>query len=134
MKIRPCSLLLLTCAAAGVASSASAGDRVRAGQWDTTLNLAGMTMSKSVCLSPGDAAALNGDATSIRTYVDKINATTPSGCKVTDVKASGDQVTVKSVCAGGRETEGTTTYHGDSYETVTANGTKAQAKWVGACK
>ena len=57
----------------------------------------------------------------------------PPGCNVTDVKVNGGQVVVTSVCAG-KENVGTTTYRGDSFESTNSNGTKAQAKWVGACK
>ena len=56
------------------------------------------------------------------------------GCTVTEVKLNGNQVVVTSVCASGKENVGTTTYHGDSLETVNTNGTQSQAKWVGACK
>jgi hypothetical protein len=53
---------------------------------------------------------------------------------VTDVKANGNQVSVTSVCASGKENVGTTTYHGDNWATVNTNGAKSQSKWVGACK
>jgi hypothetical protein len=53
---------------------------------------------------------------------------------VTDVKAQGATVTVKSVCSSGRENVGTTTYHGDRYESVNTNGAKAQARRVGDCR
>jgi len=126
---RPWACALAACA---FAAPAWAADRVHAGQWETTLEVAGHSMTRSVCLSQADADAINGDERSIKAYADKVNA--PTGCKVTDVKASGDQVTVKSVCASGKESVGTTTYHGDRYETVNTNGTKAQSRRVGACK
>ena len=126
------SSLLIVCLIACSPLSAKAADRVRAGQWDTTLNIAGRTMTRSMCLSQSDAEAINGDATSIRAYVERVSA--PAGCKVTDVKISGNQVAVTSVCASGQENVGTTTYRGDSSETVNTNGTKAQSKRVGTCK
>ena len=48
--------------------SAEAADRVRAGQWDTTLNLNGKIITRSTCISQSDADAINGDAKSIRAY------------------------------------------------------------------
>jgi hypothetical protein len=117
---------------ASIALPAAAADRVRAGQWETTLNLAGKTVTKSVCIPQADADAINGDANSVRGYAER--ATAATGCKATDVKVNGNQVTVTSVCASGKESVGTTTYHGDSVETVNTNGLKSQAKWVGPCK
>jgi hypothetical protein len=124
-------VLLLACIFACVALVAEAADRVRAGQWEQTLTIAGRTISKSTCLTQSDAEAINGDASSIKMYVEKVSA--PAGCKVTDVKINGSQVVVTSVCASGKENVGTTTYHGDSFETVNTNGTRSEAKWIGAC-
>ena len=47
-------------------------------------------------------------------------------------EASGNQVTVTSQCAVGSNT-GTTTYHGDSFDSENSNGTKVHAKRIGAC-
>jgi hypothetical protein len=124
--------LHIALALACFAAPAAAADRVRAGQWDTTLDMLGRTMTRSACISPSDAAAINGDAKSIAAYVERVSA--PVGCKVTDVKISGNQVSVTTVCAAGKQNVGTTTYHGDSSETVNSNGAKSQSKRVGACK
>src|ERR1700674_1865794 len=125
-------VLLLTCVFGCFALSAEAADRVRAGQWDMTLNLGGRTISKSTCMSQGDADAINGDVKSIKSYVERVS--TPAGCKVTDVKIDANKVIVTSVCASAKENVGTTTYHGDSLETVNTNGAKSQSKRVGACR
>ena len=122
---------LATCLLASLALSADAADRVRAGQWDTTMTVNGAERTLSACIPQSDADAMNGDVNSIRAAVEKSIA--PTGCKVTDVKVNGGQVIVASNCAG-KEAVGTTTYHGDSAETVTANGMKVLAKRVGACK
>jgi Protein of unknown function (DUF3617) len=132
MKMSLLKTLLFACALMCLGFSVQAADRVRAGQWDQTLDLNGRTMTRSTCLSQADADAINGDAKSIRAYVERISA--PAACKVTDVRADGSKVTVTTVCAAGKENVGTTTYHGDSSETVNTNGTKSQAKWVGPCK
>jgi uncharacterized protein DUF3617 len=125
-------VLLSVCVLACCGLVAHAADRVRAGQWEQTLTVAGRTLSKSMCLTQSDADALNGDARSIKTYAEHVSA--PAGCKVTEVKIQGNQILVTSVCAGGKEHVGTTTYHGTSFETVNTNGTRSQAKWVGTCQ
>ncbi len=128
--MRTCGLLLV--ASAWLATPASAADRVRAGQWEVKLDFNGRSMVRSVCISAADAALINGDAASLRAYTERINEGT--GCKVTDVKTQGSSVSVKSVCASGKENTGTTTYSGDRYETVNTNGAKAQAHRIGDCK
>jgi len=130
--MRATRVFLLASAVALLGLPAEGADRVRAGLWETTLTLGGKTTTRSTCLTPSDAAAINGDAAAMRAYVEKVSA--PAGCKVTDLKISGNQVTVTTVCASGTPSVGTTTYHGDSWETVNTNGVKAQSKWVGACK
>jgi hypothetical protein len=125
-------VLLLACVFACFGLVTEAADRVRAGQWEVTLTVAGQTIAKSTCLTQSDAEAINGDASSIQAYTEKISAL--AGCKVTDVKINGNQVVVTSICASGKENVGTTTYYGDRLETVNTNGTKSQSKWVGACK
>jgi len=132
MKFRLTNALYVACTLASVALPAAAADRVRAGQWDTTLNMLGRSITRSACISQSDADAINGDAKSIKAYVEK--ASPASGCNVTDVKISGNQVSVTTVCAAGKENVGTTTYHGDSSETVNTNGAKSESKRVGACK
>jgi len=132
MKLIHPRTLLRTCVLAGLALPAAAADRVRAGQWDVTVNTGGRTVTRSTCMSPSDAEAINGDLNSIKAYVEKASA--PGGCKVTDVELNAEQVIVTSVCASGKENVGTTTYHGDSLESANTNGTRSQSKWVGACK
>ncbi len=124
--------VLLGCIVTCIAVPAGAAERVRPGQWDMTLTIAGRSMTKSMCMSQSDADAINGDTKTVRAKVEKDAAA--GGCTVKDVKVDGNQITVRSVCGEGKENVGTTTYHGDSLETVNTNGTKAQSKWVGACK
>lgn len=125
------SALLVAIVVFGCGAVADAADRVRAGEWETTVSVAGRTMTKSACISESDAAALNGDVASIRTFVEKSSA--KNGCKVTDVTVSGNQVVVTNACAGGTNV-GTTTYRGDTFETVNTNGARASVKRVGDCK
>jgi hypothetical protein len=116
-------------ATASLASSASAFDRVRAGQWETTVTANGQSTTRSACVAKGDADAINGDLASVRAFVEK-NA--GPGCKVTDVKVNAGQVIVTSLCAGA-ENVGKTTYRGDSYDSADSNGTTARSRRVGAC-
>jgi hypothetical protein len=125
-------ILLAMCLSAGLAVPAQGADRVRAGQWEVTLNMAGRSIMQPTCLTQADADAINGDAKSVRQYAERVSAQV--GCEVNDVKINGNQVSVTSVCASGKENVGTTTYHGDTYEAVNTNGAKSQAKWIGACK
>ena len=115
-----------------LAQPALAAERVRAGQWETTVEVAGHTVSKSMCLSQSDADAINGDKQSIAAYVEKVSAA--AGCKVNDVQIDGNQVRVTTRCAAGRQNVGTTTYHGDSSETENTNGAKSTSKRIGDCQ
>jgi hypothetical protein len=122
--------LALFFAIAVPASSAGAVDRVHAGEWETTLDAGGRSRVMKACMTPAEAEVMNGDDSTLKAGIEKVTAAT--GCKVTAVKTSGSQVTVSSQCAVGANT-GTTTYHGDSYESENTNGTKVRAKRVGAC-
>jgi hypothetical protein len=122
---------LLTCLFACAALSADAADRMRAGQWDGTWTGGGRTRATSNCLSQADADAMNGDATSVLAYLQKLIP--PTICKVKDLKINGSQVVYTSVCAE-KENVITTNYHGDSFESVDTHGAKSEAKRLGACK
>ena len=122
--------LALLVAIAVQAAGAAAADRVHAGEWETTVESGGKSFSMKSCATPAQAAAMNGDDKMLRDGIEKAMA--GSGCTVTGVKASGSQVTVSSQCSIGANT-GTTTYHGDSYESENTNGSKVHAKRIGAC-
>jgi hypothetical protein len=104
---------------------------MRAGQWDGTWTGAGRTRATSDCITQVDADAMNGGVDSVRAYLEKVIP--PTICKVTDIKASGGQITYTSVCAG-KQNVITTTYHGDSFESVDTSGATSEAKRVGVCK
>jgi hypothetical protein len=122
--------LALFVAIAVQAAGAAAADRVHAGEWETTVESGGKSFSMKSCATPAQAAAMNGDDRMLRDGIEK--ALAGSGCTVTGVKASGNQVTVSSQCSKDANT-GTTTYRGDSYESENTNGTKVHAKRIGAC-
>ena len=132
MKTNLYKALFLTCVFACLAVPAEAADRIRAGQWDGTTTMAGGRMRpSSSCMTQSDADALNGDAKTVQAYLEK--AIPPTICKVSDVKVNGGQVIYTSVCRGVKNVI-TTNYHGDSFEGTTTDGTKTEAKRVGACK
>jgi hypothetical protein len=123
-------------AASCVAASADAAERIRPGTWEQTISIAGKSVTQSRCVSQSEADALNGDARSIRAYLENLakQAGAPSICPVTDVKIDGNRVTVTKHCPDGREPVGTTTYHGDRYETVNNFGMNSQGRLIGPCK
>ncbi len=124
------SVFVMLLVVAGPIADAAAADRVHPGQWETTVDSGGRTRTMQSCLTPAEAQVMNGDEAMLRDGIEK--ATAASGCKVTAVKASGNQVTVTSQCAVGSNT-GTTTYHGDSFDSENSNGTKVHSKRIGAC-
>src|ERR1700704_2094737 len=98
----------------GLGVSSQAGDRVRAGQWVGTTIVGGKTYPTSSCLSQSDAAAINGDAKAVKAYLETIIP--PEICKITDVRADGNQVVYTASCtAGAAKTVKTvsTSYYGD---------------------
>jgi hypothetical protein len=122
--------LALFVAIAVPVSGAAAADRIHAGEWETTIEGGGRNHVMKSCVTPEEAQVMNGDDKTLTAGIEK--ATAGSGCTVTTVKTSGNQVTATSQCAMGANT-GTTTYRGDSYEAENTNGTKVHAKRVGAC-
>jgi hypothetical protein len=133
VKANYCKALFLTCVFACLAVPAEAADRMRAGQWvGSTTMTGGRTRPSSSCMTQSDADGLNGDAKSVQAYLQK--AIPATICKVSDVKVNGGQVIYTSVCNGGAPNVVTTNYHGDSFEGSTTDGTKTEAKLVGACK
>ena len=127
--------LIAMIAVASLALPAAAADRMQAGQWAGTTVVGGKTFSSSSCMGKADVDAMNGDAASVLAYLQK---TIPPGiCTLSDVHVSGNQVIYTSSCQGGGATSATTvttTYHGNSFESVDTKGTKSEAKLVGACK
>ncbi len=122
------SLLVVTC----LGLPASAADRMRAGQWVGTTIVGSRTFPTTNCLTQSDADAINGDAKSIRAYLEKI---IPSEiCKISDVKVDGSQVVYTATCSAHPPKIVTTSYHGDSSQGTDSTGSKIDAKLSGPCK
>ena len=132
MKTNGYMALLSMFAFACLALPADAADRMRAGQWVGTTTVTGKTFTTSNCMAQSDVEAMNGDAKSVRAYLE--TNIPPTICKLTDIKVSSGQVIYTSVCGGGAANVVTTTYHGNSFESTSTNGAKSEAKLVGACK
>jgi hypothetical protein len=109
---------------------AQAADRVHAGQWEVTIGDGAPGTTTRSCVTAAHASVANGEDKSFREYL--VKAAAEGGCTVKDVKVSGNQVTIDSVCAG-EQNVNTTTYHGDWYEQVNSNGLKVRAQRIGAC-
>lgn len=128
--IRNIVLLSIGAMACG-AQPSEAADRMRAGLWEGTWTGAGVTRATSNCMAQGDVDAINGDAASVKAYLEKIIP--PSICKLTDIHIDGSRIIYTSVCSG-KQNVITTNYHGESFESVDTGGAKSSAKRVGACK
>jgi hypothetical protein len=109
---------------------AQGADRVQAGQWEITIGDGAPSAAMRSCVTAAHANVANGEDKSFREYL--VKAAEEAGCTVKDVKVSGNQVTIDSVCAG-ESNMNTTTYHGDWYEQVNSNGLKIRAKRIGVC-
>ena len=132
MKTNRIIVLLSAVVFACLALSAEAADRIRTGQWAGTTTVKTRTFNTSNCISPGDAAAMNGDVKSIQAYLEK--TIPPEICKLTDIKVNGGEVTYTSTCKVGAPSVVTTNYHGDSFESTSSSGAKSDGKLVGPCK
>ena len=111
-------------------TAARAADRVQAGQWEITIGDGAPGTAMKRCVTAAHANVVNGDDKTFQESL--VKAAEEVGCTVKDVKVSGNQVTLNSVCAG-EQNMNTTTYHGDWYEQVNSNGVKVLAKRIGAC-
>jgi Protein of unknown function (DUF3617) len=122
-------VLSITMLALSVAP-ARAADRVHAGQWEITIGNGAPGTAMRSCVTAAHANVANADDKTFQQYL--VKAAEEVGCTVKDVKVTGNQVTIDSVCAG-EPNMNTTTYHGDWYEQVNSNGMKIRATRIGAC-
>lgn len=116
------------------ASSAVAADRVQAGEWENKMTMgSAQPMVAKQCITAADAKLMNGDLATLRKYLEQSTATNTKGkCTVKDVKLNGNR-TIVTIACGKTEVVGTTTYHGDRYESTSSNGTTLVGKRLGAC-
>jgi hypothetical protein len=131
MKIHRRAAVLSACVLACIALPVAATDRVHAGQWVGSWTDGTRTRATSTCMSQSDADAMNGDVKSIQGYLEK--TVPPSICKLSDIKVDGGKVSHTATCGAAGARSITTTYHGDSFESIDSKGAKSSAKRVGAC-
>lgn len=130
MKNVSTSLVLSITMLALSVTPARAADRVHAGQWEITIGDGAQGAPMRSCVTAAHASVANGDDKAFQEYL--VKAAGEVGCTVKDLKVSGNQVTIDSVCAG-EQNMNTTTYHGDWYEQVNSNGMTIRAKRIGDC-
>ena len=116
------------------ATSAVAADRVRAGQWETKLTSgSAKPIVTKHCITADEARSMNGDLPTLRKYLQESTAKNTKGrCAVKNVEVDATR-TIVTIACGKTEVVGTTTYHGDHYESSSSNGTTIVGKRLGAC-
>jgi hypothetical protein len=121
------------------ASHLQAADRMRAGLWETTVTSGEKSSTRTSCITAELAAASNQSVQVVRESMEKSVA---GNCKVTvkDFTAADNVITTQVVC-GAISYVNTTTYKGDTVETVIVNVNAGVTKKtinvsrrVGACK
>lgn len=117
------------------ATSAVAAERVRAGEWQTTLKSGtGKPLVTKYCVTAREATAMNGNLAVLRKYLEESTAEKTNGrCAVKKVALNGNRTVVTMVC-GKTEVVGTTTYFGDRYESTSSSGTTVVGKRLGKCR
>jgi hypothetical protein len=113
-----------------------AADRMKSGKWEYTMTTDGETKSLRNCVTPEEAAGVNGDSRTARAWAEKKAG---GRCAIEEFKIDGDVVSYTIVC-GDRTIRSTSTYSGESFEgilTTTYGGhdtsTRVKAKRLGAC-
>ena len=132
--IRPIALFTVI----AVASRLHAGDRMRAGLWETTVTSDGKSSTRTSCVTAAMAAESNQSVQALRESMEKSVGGTCKA-KVKDFTAAYSVVTTEVNC-GNISYLNTTTYKGDTVETmivrVNAGVTKKTvnvSRRVGAC-
>jgi hypothetical protein len=129
--IRMSAVVLFSCATLSVA----AADRLKAGEWETTLTMgAGKPTVTKYCVTDADARLMNGDLAALRKYLDDSTAKNTRGrCIVKSLELRDNRTTIAKLTCGKTEVVNTTTYYGDRYSSTSSNGLTLAGKRVGAC-
>jgi hypothetical protein len=122
--------LVLSIAVGATVAPAQAADRIRAGEWALILGEGERDNGMKRCITASQASVVNGDDKTFGEFLGK--GEPEAGCTIKNVRVSGNQVSIDSVCKG-EQTTNITTYHGDWYEQVNSDGTKVRAVRVGDC-
>lgn len=113
----------------------TAADRVKAGQWESTMTMAaGKPMVTKYCITDADARMMNGDLATLRKYlVDSTAKNTGGRCTVKSLELRDNHTTIAKLTCGKTEIVNTTTYSGDRYSSTSSNNVTVAGKRVGAC-
>jgi hypothetical protein len=114
-----------------------AAERMKSGQWEFTSTHQGRpAQTFKHCMTPADAASVNGDAKAGRAAAEK---SAGNKCALKEYKIAGDTVTYTLACDT-KTISSTVTYHGDSFEGVLTTKsagkedvTRVKARYLGAC-
>jgi Protein of unknown function (DUF3617) len=120
-------------------SVAEAADRIANGKWESAMTTDGETKTVTYCISPAEAASINGDSRTGRDFAEKKAEKAGSRCTIKSYDLKGDTGSYILNC-GSRTITDTTNYHGDTSEgvkTVTNEGvtikTSLKSRRVGPC-
>ena len=119
--------------------TASAAERIASGQWEFAMTTDGATRTVTGCISPAEAASINGDSKTGRDFAEKKGEKLGWSCKIKSYEIKGDTGSYALAC-GDRTITDRTVYHGESSEgvkTVIYNGktttTHIKSRRIGTC-
>ncbi len=92
-----------------------AAERMKSGQWEVSITENAQTHTNTHCDTPDQVKGTNGSPEEIRASLEK--SATGIHCTIKDFKMENDTISYTYVCPG-RSTASTTTYRGDTYESV----------------
>ena len=129
------ALLLLLLAA----PAAHAADRVESGKWESAITADGALRTTTYCITPEEAASLNGDSRTGREYAEKRARKAGAPCTFRSYEIKGDTITYTMLCESRTITD-KTVYHGqtsDGIKTIAKDGQTHEmfikSRRIGAC-
>jgi hypothetical protein len=113
------ALPALFCLLFGAVTVLNAQDRMRAGNWETTVTAAeGKAATRNACMSAQTAAMSNGSPAMIRAETEKALAKS-GACQLKEFNLDSKSKIETMVCGGDTIHNETTFHGGDSFETTT---------------
>ena len=109
------AIAVLTCMPFVTASALYGAGRMRSGMWEVTTTEGGKSASNSHCVTADQAKGSNGTEQEIRAALEKGAASLH--CTIQDFAVARDSISYTYACVG-KSTTSSTTYHGDTYESV----------------
>lgn len=122
-----------------LAAPAHAADRVESGKWESAITADGALRTTTYCITPEEAASLNGDSRTARDFAEKKARKAGAPCSFRSYEVKGDTITYTMLCESRTITD-RTVYHGqtsDGVKTITKDGQTHEmfikSRRVGAC-